>query len=317
MAIITGATVSTSVVGNREDLSDVLWDVSPTDTPLLSMMGKTEASATTHEWLTEALAAAADNKCIEGNPATGVAAEARVRLSNYCQILSKTPTVTGTQEIVAKGGGIKSEMAHQVAQKMKEIKRDLEFAMIGQANAKVNRGASTAPEMGSLHSYLVTNTQKVSPSTANAGNGGALSDGAGTDAALTETILKAGLSSLYTNSGGSDSVNLVCNAANKAIISTFTGSSTRYAVTDDKKLVASIDVYVGDFHTVKVVPSRQAMAGYAYIVDPEYLKLAELRKLHVKDLPEAGDYKNKLLLWECTLEVCNEKAHVLIQDLSS
>lgn len=302
--------------GNREDLSDVMWDVSPTETPLLTMCGRTKATASNHEWLTDTLTAAADNKAIEGNDVTGVQAASRVRRGNYTQIMTKNALVTGTQEKVLKGGGVKSEMAYQLARRMKEMKRDGEFAMIGQSNAKVAGDETTAREMGSLDAYLVTNNQLAAGSSAPAGTGAGVSDYAGTDRALTETIFKAGLTSLFTNSGGNESVNCICSATHKGTISSFTSSATRYVTTDDKKLVASIDVYVGDFHTVRVIPDRYIKAGLLYIIDPEYIKCAELRSMQSFDLAKTGDSAKKQIIWEWTLEVCNEKAHVLIGDLT-
>jgi len=302
--------------GNREDLSNVIWDVSPTETPLLTLAGKNTATGSNHEWLTDTLADAADNKAIEGNDVSGTQAASRGRLGNYTQILTKNALVTGTQEKVLKGGGIKSEMAYQIARRMREMKRDGEFAMVGQSNAKVAGSESVAREMASLDAYLVTNNQLAAGSSAPTGDGTDVSDYAGTDRALTETILKAGLQSLFTNSGGNESVTALVSAADKGVISTFTGSATRYASTDDQQLVASIDVYVGDFHTVRIVPDRYIKSGLAYIVDPEYVKCSQLRPMTSFDLAKTGDSEKKQIVWEWTLEVCNEKAHCLIGDLT-
>lgn len=320
MAMATGAhtTYDENDIGNREDLSDIIFDVSPTDTPLLTMMGRSKATSTKHEWLVDALAAAADNKNLEGGDATGVAATARARKDNYCQILSKIPVVSGTQEDGAVKAGIKSEMAYQMARRMKEIKRDLEYAMIGLSNVKVAGGATTSREMGSLDAYMKTNNVVVSPSTTPTGDGSDVSDFAGTNTALTETIFNTALTNLYTNSGGNSSVNFVCTAGQKKVFSTFVGNATRFVDSSgDKKLVAAVDIYVGDFHTVKAVTSRQAAAGRGYIIDPEFIKLAELRKIFSYDLAKTGDSVRKQIIWECTLEVGNEKAHAMIGDLTT
>ena len=319
MAIATGAhsTYDENTLGNREDLSDLINDVSPAETPLLSMMGRSKATSTKHEFLTDSLSAAADNKSLEGGDATGVAATARARLSNYCQILTKTPVVTDVQEAVAKAG-VKSEMAYQMSRRMQEIKKDLEYAIIGISNAKVAGNTTTAPEMGSLDSYMKTNNVVVSPSTTPTGDGSNVSDFAGSDTAFTEAIMNTALTNLYTNSGGASAVNFVCTVGQKKIFSTFVGNATRFVDTSgDKKLVAAVDIYVGDFHTVKAVTSRQAATGRGYIIDPEYLKLAELQKIHSFDLAKNGPALRKQIVWTCTLEVCNEKAHAMIGDLTT
>lgn len=318
MAIATGAhsTYDEASKGNREDLSDIIADVSPTETPLVTMCGRSKATATKHEFLTDTLTAAASNVHLEGGDMTGTDPAARSRNDNYCQILSKNAVVTGTQEKVDKAG-VKSEMSYQMARRMKEMKRDLEYALIGASNAKVAGSEGAGREMGSLDSYLLTNDQVVSASTSATGDGTDYSDRAGTNAAMTETIMKAALQSVFTNSGGNESLNFICSAATKGVVSTFTASSTRYVTTDDKKLTASIDVYEGDFHTVRIIPDRFIQTGDAYVIDPEYIKLAELRAIHSFDVAKVGDAEKKQIIWECTLEVCNEKAHALITDLTT
>lgn len=317
MAIATGAHSSydEAGIGNREDLSDVIWDVSPTKTPLLMMAGKNKATAVTHEWLTDALADAADNKHLEGGDMTGVDPDPRARLNNICQIMSKNSVVTGTQEAVDKAG-VKSEMAYQMARRIKEMKRDGEFAMIGQSNAKVAGDESTAREMGSFDAYLVTNNQLAAGSSAPTGDGTDVSDFAGTDRDLDEDIFAAGLQSIWDNADGNDSLVALVSSTHKVLISSFTSAATRFVTTDDKKLTASIDVYEGDFHTVKLMPDRYIKDGLIYIVDSEYVKISELRKMHSFDVAKLGDSMRKQIIWEWTLEVCDERAHCLIGDLN-
>lgn len=302
--------------GNREDLSSVIKDVSPVETPVMTMMGETEATATNHEWLTDQLEAAADNAHIEGDDANPVDAAPRGRLGNYTQIFKKHAVVTGTQEKVNKGGGIKSEMTYQMARRLKAIKRDGERAVIGVHNPKVLGTDLIAREMGSLAAYLVTNNNLAAASSAVTGDGTDVTDGAGVNRALTETILQNTLTSIFNNSGGSSSLNMVVTAAHKTVISSFTGAATRHVTTDNKKLVASIDVYVGDFHTVRIIPDRHCHAETAFILDPEYLKMAILRGLHSYPLSKNGDSTRKEIIWEWTLEVSDERAHGMIGDLN-
>jgi hypothetical protein len=319
MATLTGAhsTVEEPIGtgGNREDLSDVINDVSPTETPVLMMMGQTKAEAVNHEWLVDELEDAADNKKIEGEDTSATGPASRGRLGNYVQIMSKQAFVTGTQERVKKAG-IKSEIAYQIARRLRAIKRDGEFAVVGQSNAKVAGTRTVAAEMASLDAYLVTNNQLAATSSDPTGDGTDVSDYAGTDRALTEAIFKAALQALFDNSGGNSNVNAVVSSTDKGIISTFDASATRNVTTDKKKLVASIDVYDGDFHTVKIVPDRYVKDGLAFIIDPEYLKKAELTPAFSYDLAKTGDSIKKEIIWEWTLEVCDERAHCLIGDLT-
>jgi hypothetical protein len=303
--------------GNREDLSDVLFDVSPTETPFITSIKKTRATATSHDHLTDVLEDPADNAHVEGDDAAPVDAASRVRLSNYTQIFKKHAVVTGTQEKVLKGGGIKSEMAYQVARRLKAMKRDAERAMIGVANAKVAGDDTTARELGSLETYM-TDATYLPGATGSAPTGNGVDVGtAGTPRALDEALLKSALEVLWNNSGGNENVLAICGSFNRGLISDFTASSTRYVTTDDKKLVASIDVYDGDFHTVTVTPDRYSDPASLFIVDPEYAAVADLRPASTKDLAVTGDSTRKEIVWETTLEVCNPLAHVQVAGLTT
>jgi hypothetical protein len=307
-----------STGGNREDLGNILWDVSPTDTPVLSMCGKTTATATNHEWLVDALESPAANAKLEGGDMVAVDIADRSRLGNYTQIMTKNATVSGTQEKVLKGGGIKSEMAYQLARRMKAIKNDGELAIVGVSNAKVGGDTTTAREMGSLDSYLTSNVSlAASGSSTPAGNGAIPSDYAGTDRALTETIFQASLQDVFDNGDSGDTLKCITTSSSKVVISGFTGADERHAMTDNKQLVNTIDVYVGDFQTVQIIADRKCKALLTYLISPEYLKIAEMRAAHSFDVARAGDATKKQIVWEWTLEVCNEAAHAVIGDLTT
>ena len=313
MAQPTGTFSSYDAVGNREDLSDMIYDVSPSDTPFLTAIKKGTASHTNHEWQTDVLASAAANAHIEGDDTTASAPAATVRIGNYTQILKKTAVITGTQEDGMNPAGRKKEMAYQMARRLKEIKLDLEYAMIGGAAigvAKVAGNDTTARKMGSIYTYLTGNASVGVGGAVSAGNGAVMT--AGTDRDLTEAMLTSVLQSAYTN-GGNPTM-LMVSPTNKGVVSTFTGGSTRYVTTEDKKLVNSIDVYVGDFHTLKVVPSRQLVGDNVLALDPEYLEFAELRPIRTTDLAKTGDSHKKQVIWEGTLKVSAPLAHALIAD---
>lgn len=329
MAIATGSHTTydeaISTHGNREDLSDIIHDVSPTETPVLTGMGRTKATATNHEWLQDALEAAASNAALEGGDMTGVNPADRARLGNYTQILTKNSVVTGSQERADKAG-VKSEMAYQMARRMRAIKNDLELAIVGMSNAKVAGGESTSREMGSLDAYIKTNLKlAASGSSACTGDGTDTSDYAGANRAIDETIFTSALQSIWDNASGNESIVAIVPSATKKVISGFTGADERFASTDNKQLVNTIDVYKGDFHTVRIVPDRfcksiargDTSGGLTFLLDWEYLKLAEFRPLFSQDIATVGDAKKKQIIWECTLEVCHEKALAVIGDLTT
>lgn len=304
---------SYDAVGNREDLSDIIYDVSPAETPFLSAIPKVKATGTKHEWQTDALAAvSSSNFVIEGDDATTDASTATTRLFNYRAISDKVARVTGTQEAVSKAGR-KSEMALQMKKRMKEIKKDVEAALL-ENNAYVAGNDTLASECAGAQAYIKTNTDKASDATASAGNGSdAHTDG--TARALTESMVEGVLAAAWA-SGGTPSLGIL-NAFQKRKFATFSGNATRTA-NDTTKVTNSVDVYIDPLgNEVRLVPCRQVPTDVVYFFDPEYVAFAVLRDFSTIDLAKTGDSERKQILVEYTLEMRTEKAHAGIYDLSA
>jgi len=300
-------------VGEREDLSDVIYSIAPTDTPFLSSAAKTQATAVLHEWQTDSLAAAATNNAvIEGDEATLDASTATTRLSNSTQIMDKTVVITGTQESVDKAGRA-SELAYQIAKKAKELKRDMEATITGNI-AEVTGGSSTARKMGTLGSWVVTNDDLASDGASGAGAGNAAHTD-GTQRAFTEAQLKSVIKSVW-NAGGDPSMVMV-GPFNKQKLSGFTGNSTRFDAGADATLYTSVDVYASDFGQLQVVPNRFSRDRDAYVLDMEYWGIAFLRDFSMHELAKTGDSEKRQLLVEATLESRNEAASGLVADLTT
>lgn len=301
-------------IGNREDLSNVIYDVSPTETPFLSSMEKTKATSTKHEWLKRALAAAsATNFVIEGDDATTDAANANTRIFNYRAISDKVAQVSGTQEVVDKAG-MRSNMAREMEDKMKELKRDVESALLTN-NAYVAGTDTLASECAGVPNYVITNVSKASDGTLAAGTGAdAYSNG--TARALQESYVEAALALAWTN-GGQPTKGFL-NAFQKRKFATFSGSSTKMSDGDKKKVVNSVDFYIDPLGSeVQLVPCRHMPTDMIYFIDPEYIKIPMLRNFQSWDLAKTGDSIRKQILVEYTLEVCNEKAHAAVYDLTT
>ncbi len=299
-------------VGEREDLSDVIYNISPTDTPFLSSAAKTSSSAVLHEWQTDALAAAStSNAVIEGDEATLDAVTATTRLSNSCQIMDKTVVITGTQEAVDKAGRA-SELAYQIAKKAKELKRDME-AQITTNNAEVTGSATAAREMGSLGAWVATNDVMGTSGTSGSVGNTARTDG--TQRAFTEDLLKSVIKSVW-NEGG-DPTMIMVGPFNKQKLSGFTGNSTRFDAGADATLYTSVDVYASDFGQLQVVPNRFSRDRDAYVLDMDYWGVAFLRDFTMHELSKTGDSEKRQLLVEATLESRNEAASGLVADLTT
>ena len=299
-------------IGEREDLSDVIYNISPTDTPFLSSAAKTKATAVLHEWQTDSLATAVtDNKVIEGDEATNDAITATTRLSNSCQIMDKVIVITGTQEAVDKAGRA-SEIAYQIAKKAKELKRDLESALCSN-NAEVTGSATAARQSGGLRSWVATNdVMGTSGTSGGLGNTAATN---GTQRVFTESLLKSVIKSVW-NAGGNPTMIMV-GPFNKQKLSGFTGNSTRFDAGADATLYTSVDVYASDFGQLQVVPNRFSRDRDAWVLDMDYWGVAFLRDFTMHELSKTGDSEKRQLILEATLESRNEAASGVVADVTT
>jgi len=307
-------------IGNREDLTDVIYNISPTDTPFMSSVGKTKATAVYHEWQTDSLAAAvANNAAVEGADATSLTVTPTARVGNRTQISTKTVQIAGTQESVDKAGR-KSEKAYQLAKASSELKRDMEKTLLSN-NVAAAGNSSTARTLGGLQAWLGTNA--VLGSSGTAGSGGTTARVSGTDAAFTEAMLKSAVKQAFVQ-GGNPSV-LMVTPTQKQVVSGFAGiAQQRYEAPSNAPttIVGAADVYLSDFGTLSVVPNRFMTADsgdggeVAFVLDPEYAAVAYLRPFQTNELAKTGDSEKTQLLVEYTLEVKNEKAHAIIADLA-
>jgi hypothetical protein len=305
-------------IGNREDLSDVIYSISPTDTPIMSSIGKTKATAVYHEWQTDSLAAnTTANALVEGATASDITVSPTTRLGNYTQIVGKTIMVSGTLEAVDRAGR-KSEKAYQLAKVSSEIKRDMETIIT--ANQGQSAGnASTARTLGALLSYIKSNTSKNGTSVTGVDpvTQGVSTRTDGTTRAFTEAMLKTVIASVFTN-GGTPST-LFVSPTQKQVVSGFTGlAAQRYQVPTNGQatILAGADLYQSDFGVLSIVPDRFMRTRDALILDPEYAALAYLRPFQTNELARVGDAEKTQILTEFTLEVRNEAAHGGVFDLS-
>lgn len=308
-----------SAIGAREDLSDVIYSISPTDTPIMNSIGKSKATGTFHEWQTDTLAAATTaNALVEGADATSATITPTTRIGNFTQIVGKTVQVSGTLESVDKAGR-KSEKAYQLAKASSEMKRDIEAIITANQGQSNGSSGSSARVMGSLLSYIKTNTNKngtsvtgVDPVTI-----GVSTRTDGTTRAFTETMLKDVIAKVFV-SGGTPAA-LFVSPAQKQVVSAFTGlAAQRYQVPTNGQatILAGADLYQSDFGVLQIVPNRFMRTRDALILDPEYAALAYLRPFQTNDLAKAGDSDKTQILAELTLEVRNEAAHGGVFDLS-
>jgi Family of unknown function (DUF5309) len=317
MTLPTNTLATYEAIGNREDLSDMIWRIDPVDTPFMTMAEKEKASAVNTEWQTQALAAAdGTNAQLEGDDPTTGATTPTVRPGNICQISYKVARVSGTQQAVDHAGR-DNELAYQEMLKGLELKRDMETVLVGTNQAKVTGNDTTARKTASILSWIKSNTSKATAGTA--GVDPASADGTGTrtdgtQIAFTEARFKAVLLSAWTNGGKPNKV--MTGAFNKQAFSTFTGRATPMEDTKSKKIVASVDAYESDFGVLKVVANRFQRARDVLVLEEDKWAVAFLngRKMISIPLAKTGDSDRKQILSEYALIARNEKASAGVFD---
>ena len=317
MAIVTNTFTTFDAKGIREDLSNVITNIAPEETPYMSNIGRESISNSLFEYQTDTLAAAAANKQLEGDDVTSFdAVVATVRLQNYAQISRKTIILSATEETVNKAGR-KSELAYQIAKRGSELKRDQEFTLLNGAVAAAGN-STTARGTASLGAFVKTNvdmqTNGANPSYTT------LPTSARTDGnvrTFTETILKNVIQQVWA-AGGTPKM-LMVGPVNKQRVSGFSGiASSRFNIEGGAKpatLVGAVDIYVSDFGNVQVIANRFQRERDAWVIDPDMAKMTTLRPYQQIELAKTGDAEKRMLIVEWGHKVLAENAMGLAADL--
>ena len=317
MAQVTGTYSVYDAAGLREDLSDIIYSISPTETPFMSGIGKEKATAVLHEWQTDSLASAvANNAQIEGDEIGFSAPSATTRVNNRTQISRKSVIVSGTLDSVSKAGR-NNELAYQISKASKELTRDMESSLCAN-NSPVVGDDSTARELAGLAGWIQQNNDAGAGGANGQVNsvdvpGTARTDG--TQRAFTESQLKSVIKKCW-DEGGDPSM-IMLGSFNKQVLSGFTGGSTSFDPAENKRLVAAVDVYESDFGAMTVVPNRFQRARDVFVLQPDMFATAFLRDFQLMDLAKTGDATKQALLAEYTLVSKNEKASGAIFDVTT
>jgi len=314
MAQPTNTFDSYDAVGIREDLADVIYDVSPEDTPFYSSCAKVKATNTYHEWQTDALRSSATNAHIEGDATTAEARTATTRLGNYTQIFKNAVIIPGTDTGLNKAGRAK-EMAYQTLKIAKEQKLDIEKALFAN-NARVAGNSTTARELAGLPSWIVTNIDEAADATVASGDGtDARTDG--TAAAFSQTRFDGVMQSIWQSGGKPDTVYLTAYQMNVAL--GFTGNNNQRSSVQagDERVIKSLAVYVTPWGSVQFLPSREQRGSDVFILQDDMFAVGVLRPTKNEALAKDGDYEKRQVLTEATLISKNEKSSGAIYDCST
>lgn len=308
MAVPTNTYKTYEAIGNREDLSDVITNISPVETQFYKAIGSVKTTQPKHEWQTDSLAAAASNAQLEGDDRTAGAITATTRLYNMAQIQAKTFRISETQE-ATKAAGRDCEIDYQTAKFTKELARDIEFAFLREV--RVDGAAATARKMRGALNWITTNLDKATDATLNA-------DGTitgGTARALTEALLKGVLQNVFSAGGDPDVI--FCGPFQKRQISAFAGSGNYRTLIEGKKLESAVDVYVSDFYSLTIKPHRIMPTDVVFVCDMDYWKKATLRPTGRQELAKTGDSRVFDITAEHTLEARAENSNGRITNLTT
>ena len=307
MTAPTSTFLSTAAIGNREDLTDIIYRISPTATPFISLAAKGKAANTLHEWQTQDLAAAVtSNAQNEGDNASAKTVTPTVRLNNRTQISTKTVIVSGTQQAMNPAGR-KDELAYQLSLAALELRRDMESSA-----TQLSVLATSPRQSRGLTGWIVDNTDINGTTLASYTGNTARTKG--TAVAFTEARLKNVLQQVFTAGGEPDTILLPPKA--KQTFSTFTGNATRFDKSEDAKLYASVDVYVSDFGEIKAVPSRFQDANDVFVLQSDKWAIAYLRPFSTIELATTGDALQRELVVEWTVEARAPKANGAVYDVA-
>jgi len=329
MAILAGTTTSYAPVrGIREDLEDVIWELFPEDTWALSNLDKVDATQQFHEWQTDTLAGATANRQIEGDDASFSTLNATTRVGNYLQISRKTFLVSGSVE-ASKMAGRKSELARNARKLMRELKRDMEQALVGNQASSAG-GVATARSCGGMESWIAGPTQNPGTS-GNAVRSTTTAQGttapfgsnvvasptdSTTTGALSKTALDSALQGAWEQ-GGNPRI-ILTGATGKAAIDGFTSIATRFVDIDVEQapIIGAANVYVSDFGRHTVILHRYVRSRTVLCLDPEYWAVAYLRRPFVEPLAKTGDGEKRQMLTEFTLVSRNYLASAKVTEIA-
>jgi len=299
MANVTGTYKTFDQVGKREDVEDIIYDISPTLTPFTSSIGSSTASATLHQWQQDELAAVGTNAKVEGASAGNSSVDTTEMKTNNTQIFDKVVQVSGTAEAVGLYGR-SSELAYQIAKKGKELRRDIEHAFVGALQAGTAGNGSTARQLKSAQNQINAATTST----------------AGSNRAFTETLLLGVLQNVYE--AGGDPNQIQVTPSHSLTVANFAASSGRNRdFGTGTTIVQAVDLYISPFGQCSIIPNRFLQANTCLVLDTEYWSRAVLRPVQTVNLAKDGDSDKRQMLTELTLVCENDKASGLIEALTA
>lgn len=306
MAADPNTFTSLDAVGNREDLSAIIYMVDPYDTPVLTRIASTGATNTGHEWQTQALRSpATDNARLSGDDATIKAVTPTVRLLNYTQIQDEVASVSGTQQSVTSAGR-ENELTYQEYLKTLELRRDME-STIALNQAKNQEVGATPRRMAGVPSWLVTNEVSDGGASAPTGDGTDTWTYGATPLAMNEGVIDSVLQKCWDSGGRPNSGYM--SSTQKLNMRDLTGNATKYKNVEDRVNVSGVDYLESDLgFMIELLPDRFIPAENILFLQDDMWAASYLRPVQRRDLAVTGDSDKSQIITEWTLEARNEKS---------
>jgi len=299
MPTVSGTLQTYTQVGKREDVEDIIYDISPTNTPMLSSIGSSTASATLHQWLQDELAAVATNANVEGADAGTASTVTQTVKTANTQIFDKVVQVSGTAEAVGTYGRT-SDLAYAIAKAGKEIKRDIEHSFVGASQAGTAGNGSTARQLTSAANQIASATTNT----------------AGSNRTFSEALLLDVLQKCFEAGGEPNQVQVT--PSHSVVVAGFaTASGRQRDFASSTTIVNAVDIIISPFGQVSVVPNRFLDANTVLVLDTEFWSRAVLRPMQTVVLAKTGDSDKRQMLTELTLVCENDSASGKIDALTA
>ena len=299
MPTVSGTLSTFDQVGKREDVEDIIYQIDPTECPMLTSIGTSTASNTLHQWMQDSLAAVATNANIEGADAGTASTVTQTTKTANTQIFDKVVQVSGTAEAVGTYGRT-SDLAYAIAKAGKEIKRDIEHSFVGAGQAGTAGNSSTARQLTSAANQISANTTNTDSS----------------NRALTEALVLDVAQKVYEKGGNATQMQVTpSHSVTVAGFATASGRNRDFGT--GTTVVTSVDILVTPFSTISVVPNRFLDANTVLMLDTEYWSRAVLRPMQTVVLARTGDSDKRQMLTELTLVCEHDEASGKIDALTA
>jgi hypothetical protein len=298
-------------VGLKENISDIITNISPRKTPFQSSIGSEKVHQPIFQWQEDSLRSVSATTAVEGADSVEITAVPTVMRSNYTAIFSEAVKVSGSTQ-AAQAYGRAKELAYQMSKSAAALKRDLENAFVGTAASAAAGSAAVARVTASAQAQITG--FGTSTFAAQSGNVFYMN----TAVNLTETALVNAIQAAFV--AGGDPTRILVTPSNSVIIASFASASGRYRTIQDSTvsnkttLVNAVNLYVSPFGEQVVEVDRFLRAKHTLIYDPDMWSQATFRPWTRENLAKIGDSERQLIVGEFGLKHKNFSASALVLD---